>query len=83
MDSRREKTNLTSKFKMQGPNASKRIMATIGPRKGRNPGGVPSPRGKPGFYLFPYLSRNLSFKRLLPEPLSLLENVNCTFLYNA
>jgi hypothetical protein len=36
MDSRREETNLTSKFKMQGPNTSKRIMATIGPRKGRN-----------------------------------------------
>jgi hypothetical protein len=38
MDSRREETNLTSsKFRMQGPNRSKRIMATIGPRKGRNP----------------------------------------------
>jgi hypothetical protein len=36
MDSRREETNLTSKFKMQGPNTIKRIMATIGPRKGRN-----------------------------------------------
>jgi hypothetical protein len=36
MDSRREETNLTSKFKMEGPNTSKRIMATIGPRKGRN-----------------------------------------------
>jgi hypothetical protein len=36
MDSRRDETNLTSKFKMQGPNTSKRIMATIGPRKGRN-----------------------------------------------
>jgi hypothetical protein len=36
MDSRREETNLTSKFKMQDPNTNKRIMATIGPRKGRN-----------------------------------------------
>jgi hypothetical protein len=36
MDSRREETNLISKFKMQGPNISKRIMATTGPRKGRN-----------------------------------------------
>jgi hypothetical protein len=27
---------VTSKFKMQGPNTSKRIMATLGPRKGRN-----------------------------------------------
>jgi hypothetical protein len=35
MDSRQEETNLTSKFKMQGPNTSKRIMASIGPRKGR------------------------------------------------
>jgi hypothetical protein len=34
MDSRQEETNLTSKVKMQGP--SKRIMATIGSRKGRN-----------------------------------------------
>jgi hypothetical protein len=36
MNSRREETNLTNKFKMQGPNTSKRIMATIGPRKDRN-----------------------------------------------
>jgi hypothetical protein len=36
MDSRQEETNLTNKFKMQGPNTSKRIMATIGPRKDRN-----------------------------------------------
>jgi hypothetical protein len=36
MDSRREETNLISKFKMQGPNTSKRIIATIGSRKGRN-----------------------------------------------
>jgi hypothetical protein len=36
MDSRGEETNLTSKFKMQGPNTRKRIIATIGPRKGRN-----------------------------------------------
>jgi hypothetical protein len=36
MDSRQEETNLTSKFKMQGPNTSKRKMATIGPRKGKN-----------------------------------------------
>jgi hypothetical protein len=36
MDSRREEINLTSKFKMQGPNTSKRIMATIGPRKSRS-----------------------------------------------
>jgi hypothetical protein len=36
MDSRQEETNLTSKFKIQGPNTSKRIMAIIGPRKGRN-----------------------------------------------
>jgi hypothetical protein len=36
MDSRRDETNLTGKFKMQGPNISKRIMATIGLRKGRN-----------------------------------------------
>jgi hypothetical protein len=36
MDSRQEETNVTNKFKMQGLNTSKRIMATIGPRKGRN-----------------------------------------------
>jgi hypothetical protein len=36
MNSRQEETNLKSKFKMQGPNTSKRIMATTGPRKGRN-----------------------------------------------
>jgi hypothetical protein len=36
MDSRGEETNFTSKFKMHGPNTSKRIMTTIGPRKGRN-----------------------------------------------
>jgi hypothetical protein len=78
MESRRKETNLTSKFKMQGPNTSKRIMATIGPRKGRN-----QVLEGPGFYLVPYLCRNLSFKRLLLEPLSLLENVICTFLYNA
>jgi hypothetical protein len=36
MDSRQEETNLISKFKMQGPNISKRIIAIIGPRKGRN-----------------------------------------------
>jgi hypothetical protein len=36
MDSRQEETNLTSKLKMQDPNTRKRIMATIGPRKGRN-----------------------------------------------
>jgi hypothetical protein len=36
MDSRQEETNLTSKFKMQGPNTSKRTMTTIGSRKGRN-----------------------------------------------
>jgi hypothetical protein len=36
MDSRKEETNLTSKFRMQGPNTGERIMATIGPRKGRN-----------------------------------------------
>jgi hypothetical protein len=36
MDSRREETNMTSKFKMQAPDTSKRIMATIGPGKGRN-----------------------------------------------
>jgi hypothetical protein len=36
MDSRREARNLSHKFKMQGPNTSKRIMATIGPRTGRN-----------------------------------------------
>jgi hypothetical protein len=36
MDSRQEETNLTSKFKMQGSNTNKRVMATIGPRKGRN-----------------------------------------------
>jgi hypothetical protein len=38
MDSRQEETNLTSNFKMQGPNTSKRIIviATIGPRKARN-----------------------------------------------
>jgi hypothetical protein len=35
MDFRREETNLTS-FKMQGPNTSKRIMASIGPKKDRN-----------------------------------------------
>jgi hypothetical protein len=35
MDFRQEETNLTSKFKMQGPNTSNRIMATIGLRKGR------------------------------------------------
>jgi hypothetical protein len=78
MDSRQEETNLTSNFKMQGPNRSKRIMATIGPRNGE-----PSPGGEPGFYLFPYLSRNLSFQRLLLELFSLLENVICMFLYNA
>jgi hypothetical protein len=36
MDSRQKETKLISKFKTQGPNTSKRIMATIGPRKGRN-----------------------------------------------
>jgi hypothetical protein len=36
MDSRQEETNLTGKFKMQGPNISKKIMASIGPRKGSN-----------------------------------------------
>jgi hypothetical protein len=36
IDSRQEETNLTSKFKMQGPNTSKRIMSTIGPRKDRS-----------------------------------------------
>jgi hypothetical protein len=36
MDSRQEEINLTSKFRMQGPNTRKRIMTTIGPRKGRN-----------------------------------------------
>jgi hypothetical protein len=36
MDSRQEETNLTSKFKMQGPNTSKRIMETIGLKKVRN-----------------------------------------------
>jgi hypothetical protein len=36
MDSRREETNLIGKFRMQGANTSKRIMAAIGPRKGRN-----------------------------------------------
>jgi hypothetical protein len=36
MDSRREEINLTSKFKMQGPNTSKRIMESIGPKKGWN-----------------------------------------------
>jgi hypothetical protein len=35
MDSRREEINLTSKFKMQGPNISKRIMATIGTKSWR------------------------------------------------
>jgi hypothetical protein len=33
MDSRREETNLTSKFKMQGPNTSKRIIAIVGPER--------------------------------------------------
>jgi hypothetical protein len=28
--------NKLDKFKMQGPNISKKIIATIGPRKGRN-----------------------------------------------
>jgi hypothetical protein len=32
---KRKRNKLTNKFKMQGPNTSKRIMATIGPRKGR------------------------------------------------
>jgi hypothetical protein len=32
-DSRLEETNLTSKFKMQGPNTRKRIMANIGPKR--------------------------------------------------
>jgi hypothetical protein len=63
---------------MQGLNTSKRIMATIGPRKGRN-----HILGEPEFYLVPYLCRNLSFEGLFPEPLSLLENVDCMFLYNA
>jgi hypothetical protein len=36
MDFRREETNLKSKFRMQYPNTSKRIMATIGSRKHRN-----------------------------------------------
>jgi hypothetical protein len=36
MDSGQEETNLTSKFKMQDPNTSRKIMAIIGPRKGRN-----------------------------------------------
>jgi hypothetical protein len=36
MDSRQEETNLTSRFRMQGPNTSKTIMATIDPRKGRS-----------------------------------------------
>jgi hypothetical protein len=64
---------------MQDPNTSKRKMATIGPRKEQEP----NPEEEPGFYLVPYMSRNLSFKKLLPEPLSLLDNVICTFLYNA
>jgi hypothetical protein len=34
INSRQEETNLTSKFRNQGPNTSKRIMAAIGPRKG-------------------------------------------------
>jgi hypothetical protein len=33
MESRQEELNLTSKFKMQDPNTSKRITAIIGPRK--------------------------------------------------
>jgi hypothetical protein len=78
MDSRQEEINLTSKFKMQGPNTSERIMATIGPRKGRN-----QVLGGSQDYLVPNLCKNLSFKRLLPEPLSLLENVIYMFLYNA
>jgi hypothetical protein len=48
------RNNLTSKFKTQGPNTSKRITATIGPRKGRN-------QVLEGIYS----GRNLSFKRLL------------------
>jgi hypothetical protein len=36
MNIRHEETNLTSKFKMQGSNTSKKIIATIGPRKGKN-----------------------------------------------
>jgi hypothetical protein len=36
MDSRREETNFTRKFKMLGPNTSKEIMATISPIKGSN-----------------------------------------------
>jgi hypothetical protein len=36
MGSRQEETNLTSKFEMQGPHTSKRIITILGPRKGRN-----------------------------------------------
>jgi hypothetical protein len=63
---------------MQGPNTSKRIMATIGPRKGRNQ----VLEGSQDLF-GPILYGNLSFKRLLPEPLSLLKKVISTFLYNA
>jgi hypothetical protein len=63
---------------MQGQNTGKRIMAIIGPEKGRNQV-LEGSRD----YIVPILSRNLSFKRLLLEPVSLLENVICMFLYNA
>jgi hypothetical protein len=63
---------------MQGPNTSKKKMATIGHRKGKN-----CPGGEPGFYLVAYLCTNLSFERLFLDTLTLLENVVCTFLYNA
>jgi hypothetical protein len=62
---------------MQGPNTSKRIIVTIGLRKGRNQ----VLEGSQDF-IWSHTCIETCFKRLLLEPLSLLENVICMFLYN-
>jgi hypothetical protein len=64
---------MQDKYKQENNNGNYR------PQKGEEP----CLGGEPGFYLVPYLCGYLSFEGLFLEPLSLLENVVCTFLYNA
>jgi hypothetical protein len=73
--------NKYDKFRMQGLNTNKRIIATLGPRKDRNH--VIEGSQDLILSLTCVDTQVLSFEELFPEPLSQLENVVCTFLYSA